>query len=327
MKRILALTTNFDQASFRLRVGALRQPLLERGIDLNIQLRARAGAPRRAVYRLARDHDAVLVQRKLLSPDESIFLRLHARKIFFDVDDAVMYHPHEVSRWSRVRTTCRMYATSTIVDHVVAGNEYLAKLFRKRRLPVTVLPTTIDPTLYRVKEHKRTNDPALVWIGSKSTLPYLEDPMPAIRDAAARVPGLRLITIADRTLTEPGLPLDHIEWTAETETESLLLGDIGLAPMPCDRWTLGKCGFKILQYMAAGLPVIASPVGANREIIVPEVTGLFAETPQQWTDAIERLSNDVDLRQRMGQAGRERLEREYSLSRAVDVWADLLSKT
>jgi hypothetical protein len=94
--------------------------------------------------------------------------------------------------------------------------------------------------------------------------------------------------------------------------------------MPVDRWTLGKCGFKILQYMAAGLPVIASPVGANGRIVLPGQTGMLPQSDTEWADAVASLAGDPQLRQTMGSAGRQRVEEEFSLQRAADEWAKVL---
>jgi glycosyltransferase involved in cell wall biosynthesis len=119
--------------------------------------------------------------------------------------------------------------------------------------------------------------------------------------------------------------VEHFPWSEATEAEALCRGDIGIAPTPRDRWTMGKCGFKILQYMAAGLPVIASPVGANAEIVLPGQTGLLPETPDDWPAAIATLARDPDLRSRWGRAGRERVEHHYSLTQAAAQWAKLLA--
>jgi glycosyltransferase involved in cell wall biosynthesis len=325
MKRILVITTNLEQASFRLRIDALRRPLAERDFDIDIQVRPQNWFARRALLASANRYWAVILQRKLIDPTDARILRRAARRILYDIDDAVMIHAHEVGRFSRWRTNRRFDATLRIIDHVVAGNDYLAEMFRQRGLSVTVLPTTVDPDQYQPKEHQSANGIRLVWIGSNSTLPYLEEQMGAIREAARQLPQLRLVTIADRTLLNPGLPMEHVRWGLDTEAEGLARGDIGIAPTPRDPWTLGKCGFKIVQYMAAGLPVIASPVGANAKIVKSEETGLLADTPQQWVEAIRRLAGDVELRRRMGQAGRERIEQEYSLPRAAETWAQLLA--
>src|SRR5581483_8059595 len=176
-----------------------------------------------------------------------------------------------IERW---RTTRRFHATARTVDRVVAGNEYLASLFRAAGCAnIIVLPTVVDPSHYRVKSHAPTDSPRVVWIGSHSTLPYLREIYPALSEAKRQVPGLTLLTIADQTLTDAPLPVEHVPWSEQAEADALCRGDIGIAPTPANRWTLGKCGFKIVQYMAAGLPVIASPVGANAELVREGETG------------------------------------------------------
>ena len=324
MRRILVLANNLNQASFRVRVAALVPLMARRGFDLDVRLRPGPWLPRRRLLRSAACYHAVLLQRKLLDPFEARVLRRSARRIFYDIDDAVMYHNRPVSWLSRLRTSRRFRATVRAVDHVVAGNEYLADIFREHGRPVTVLPTVVDPARYAVKSHGPTDAPRLVWIGSHSTLPYLRQFLPALEQAAREVPGLRLLTIADQTLNECGAPVEHEPWSAETEAAALCRGDVGIAPTPTDRWTLGKCGFKIVQYMAAGLPVIASPVGANAELVRAGETGLLPEGPADWPAAVARLAGDAELRARMGAAGRELVERQYNLEAVADEWARLL---
>jgi glycosyltransferase involved in cell wall biosynthesis len=326
VSRILTITNNLKQASFRLRIEALRDLLAARGVHLQVEVRPRKLLARRRLWRSAALFDSVILQRKLLDRADMVRLRRYAKKIFYDVDDAVMYHNRQVGAVSRWRNWKRFKATARRVDVVVAGNEYLAEIFRKHGAPsATVLPTMVDPSHYRVKLAAPTNSPALVWIGSKSTLPYLAQLKATLKQAAQGIPGLRLITIADQTLDKSPVPTEHISWSVSTEADALIRGDIGIAPMPEDRWTLGKCGFKILQYMAAGLPVIASPIGANREIVVPGQTGLLAEDAEEWLTAINALCGDAKLREQMGTAGRRRVEEHFSLERAADAWVKLLS--
>jgi glycosyltransferase involved in cell wall biosynthesis len=324
MKPILVITTNLQQASFRLWIDALRPLLPPRGFELDVKLRPKGFLARRTLLKTAGDYHAVVLHRKLLDPSDARLLRQHARRILYSIDDAVMFHPYPVRWFSQWRTTRRFESTARILDHVIAGNEYLAQMFRDRGRTVTVLPTCLDPTRYRMKQHDASQPVNLVWIGSSSTLPYLTEQLDAIR-TAAKATSLKLITIADRGLTDvAGLNVEHVPWSLESEADALLRGDIGIAPTPRDRWTMGKCGFKIIQYMAAGLPVIASPVGANAEIVTPQ-TGLLATSSSEWADAIVKLAGDVELRRSMGRAGRERVEADYSLARAADVWASLLS--
>jgi glycosyltransferase involved in cell wall biosynthesis len=320
----MVITNNLNQASFRLRIESLREPLAKRGVILDIHVRPRAILPRRRLLKQAADFDAVILQRKLLDPIDIRLLRKHSKKLFYDADDAVMYHSRPVGLIERWRTRRRFRATAKSVDRVVAGNEYLADLFRAEGSTVAILPTVVDPLHYQVKSHAPAEHPTLVWIGSKSTLPYLKQFAPALSDAIKRVPGLRLITIADEPVSAPPIPIEHIAWSESAESAALIRGDIGIAPTPEDRWTLGKCGFKIVQYMAAGLPVIASPVGANREIVLPGETGYLPENPTEWSDAIAALAGNLIKRQSMGAAGRRRVVEHFSIDRAADFWAELL---
>jgi len=235
-----------------------------------------------------------------------------------------MYHPYPVGPIERWRNWKRFISTAKTVDRVIAGNGYLADLFRQQGAEATILPTVVDPNRYQRKAHAATASPALVWIGSSSTLVYLRGLGPMLTAAAALVPGLQLIVIADKPWLDCPIPAEHRPWAADTEAASLIAGDIGIAPTPTDRWTLGKCGFKIVQYMAAGLPVIADPVGANAEIIRDNQTGLLPPTAGDWPGAIAKLAADAQLRQTFGQAGRARVEAEYSINKAADFWADLL---
>jgi glycosyltransferase involved in cell wall biosynthesis len=327
MKRVLVIANNLSQASFRVRIAALGPLLAERGYALDVRLRPRgwnAAWKLRRLFHSAGDAHAVILQRKLLDPWEAAMLRRHARKIFYDVDDAVMFHNRPVGRISRWRTDRRFHATAKVLDHVVAGNEYLADVFRREGRPASVIPTMIDCARYSVKVHDATDTPRLVWIGSNSTLNYVERFLPALEQAAHQIRGLRLLTIGDRTVSSTVLPIDHEQWSEQSEAAALCRGDIGIAPTPADEWTLGKCGFKILQYMAAGLPVIASPVGANEQIMREGVTGFLPTAPQQWPGVIAKLAGDVALRARMGGAGRELASEKYSLKVAVDAWVKLL---
>jgi glycosyltransferase involved in cell wall biosynthesis len=324
--RVLVITNNLQQASFRLRIEALRDALAQRGVELDIHVRPRSVLPRRHLLRRAALYDAVILQRKMLDPLDTRLLSKNSKKLFFDVDDAVMFHSRPVGPIERWRTARRFHAIAKSA-HIVAGNEYLADLFRQRGATVNVLPTVVDPEHYQVKSHAATDRPTLVWIGSKSTISYVAQFAPVLASAAQRVPGLRLITIADVPLVNCPIPAEHVPWSVAGESATLARGDIGIAPMPENPWTLGKCGFKIIQYMATGLPVIASSVGANREIVVDGQTGFLPNSPAEWIAAIAALACDHAKRQEMGTAGRRRVEEEFCIDRAADFWAGALKES
>jgi glycosyltransferase involved in cell wall biosynthesis len=326
VKRVLVITNNPRQASFRLRIETLLEPLALRGINLKVEVRPRSLGARRRLLRSAGEYDAIILQRKLLDGWDARLLARSARRVFLDVDDAVMYCQGRAGIFARWRTWRRFVATAKNVDRVVAGNEYLADLFRRRGAEASVLPTVVDVDRYTPKVHAMTNTPTLVWIGSRSTLPYLDPLMPALTRAAGLVAGLKLLVIADAAPVSCPIPMEHATWSVANETQFLCRGDIGIAPTPSDPWTQGKCGFKIIQYMAAGLPTIASPVGANAELVVDGATGYLPKTLDEWPQAIAQLAQNLAIRTGMGAAARLRAQREYSLQRAVDFWEKLLQE-
>src|SRR5256885_7993483 len=124
---------------------------------------------------------------------------------------------------------------------------------------------------------------------------------------AAAVPGVSLKLISDRFSEFGQLRIEPCPWSAETEPIEIAAGDIGIAWVPDDDWSRGKCGLKVLQYMAAGLPVVANPVGVQAKLVRHGETGFLASTDQEWADAVAVLASDPTLRQRMGEAGRHRL--------------------
>lgn len=323
MMRVLVILTNPKQASFRLRISILHEPLAESGIELSYGIWPRSLRERLRLIASASEYDAVILQRRLLDAVSGRLLRRRARRIYYDIDDALMYPSGHESWWSNRKRVARFRHTAAIVDHAVVGNTYLAEHFERAGCRVSILPTVLDASRYQIKPHGE-QPPRLVWIGSRSTLPHLQSCLPGLERAAAALGELELVTIADVSPSSQRLAIRHIPWSEAGEAAALIQGNIGIAPLPVTPWTLGKCGFKILQYMAAGLPTIASPVGANAEIIVEHTTGLLATTAEQWEAAIVRLAGDGALRRDMGRAARQRVEEHYSIERAVTHWRKLL---
>lgn len=324
--RLLVLTPDVKRASYRLRIAAVlsRVP----GLEMETVELARSGPELGRELDRAGEFDGVLLHKRLLDLSSAKRLRAAAKQVFYDVDDAVLTTTPAGESWfSRIKRRGRFRATAEIIDVAVAGNEHLAAQLRERGVRTEVIPTCVDPGEYQTRRHHERKPATLVWIGSSSTLPYLEQMLPVLAEARARLDGhLDLVVIADRAPLDAGLPIRFVPWSLAIEKAALLEGDIGIAPTPDDAWTRGKCGFKIIQYMAAGLPVVASPVAANAEIVVDGVTGLLASTPAQWVDAILKLAQDPALREKMGAAGRASVEARYSLASAAARWQEILSQ-
>jgi glycosyltransferase involved in cell wall biosynthesis len=275
-----------------------------------------------------RRSDAVIIQRKLLPRFALRLLRGAVRTLLFDLDDAVFLHNSYSSkglycprRLRRFQSVCRA------ADVVIAGNDFLhdQALCLGRAGSAVVIPTCVDPEKYPRAQHTHKGAGVeLVWVGSSSTLQGLEAIRPLLEELGRQQPGLRLKLICDRFMSLDALPVMPCPWTEAGEAAALAGADIGISWMPNDHWSRGKCGLKVLQYMAAGLPVIANPVGMHALLVCHGETGFLAETSDEWIEAVRILAGNTGLRRRMGTAGRARLEADYSVRVAATRWRALL---
>jgi glycosyltransferase involved in cell wall biosynthesis len=254
--------------------------------------------------------DVVVILRKTFSVPFLRLLRSCCKRLVFDLDDAVFLRSN--GKPSRTRHN-RFARVARHCNQIWVGNEYLADIARDSGGSVITLPTSVDPEKYAIDAEKRTDRLVLVWIGGSSTRKYLEWALPCLEQLADSLPGLNLKIVADFQLFSHHLQIDAVPWSEETESEALTSAHIGIAPMPANPWTQGKCGLKILQYMAAGLPVVASSAGVNDEIVQQGVTGFLADSPDAWRSAVNELAHDPDLPRSMGEAGRKLVEERYSV--------------
>jgi glycosyltransferase involved in cell wall biosynthesis len=210
-------------------------------------------------------------------------------------------------------------------DEVVAGNSFLAERASAFNRRVTVIPSPIDLSRYSVRPP--ASDPRSVtlgWIGAPGSLHYLERLKPALVEAYRRDSRIRLKIICSTFPDFSPVPVDKVPWREETEVEELRSMDIGLMPLLEDDWSRGKCGLKILQYLAAGVTVVATPVGINADIVADGVEGFRASTQEHWVDRILLLASDPKLRSAMGLAGRKTVESRYSLEGCLPLMEKVL---
>lgn len=304
---LLVLTHKPDRASFRQRIG-VHIPLLEaHGIHCQVDRLPPGAMGRRQLYSQARAFDAVFLQRKTLNMWDVFWLRRYSRKLVYDFDDAIMYSDRHPERCCHGRQR-RFRRTVAASDVVIAGNDYLAAHARHSRGVVHVLPTALDLGPYNITQPvNRDGKRRLVWIGSRSTLKYLAGVKAALEEIGRRHRDVVLRIVADKFFDLENMEVEKVVWSRQTEAMSLLTSDIGLAPLPDDAFSRGKCGFKVLQYQAAALPVVASPVGINAEYVRDGISGLHAGSVESWIDALDRLLTDAGQCRAMGQAGRERV--------------------
>lgn len=230
-----------------------------------------------------------------------------------DYDDA-LFHQYDQHRRKLVRSVLGNKIATVMrgARLVTAGNEYLADYAANAGAKwVEQVPTAVDLRKYTPRAMGNGRTVTIGWIGSPATAKYLEavaGPLAQVcRDTGARV---RLVGAGAATL--PGVPLDVLAWDEATESLDIAEFDIGIMPLADGPWERGKCGFKLVQYMACGVPVVASPVGVNRRIVEDGVHGLLANSAQEWVQALTNLVQDAALRVRMGVEGRRRIENFYS---------------
>ena len=208
---------------------------------------------------------------------------------------------------------------------VTAGNHVLTAFARRFNDQTILLPTVVDTTRYlRSEKFRRVEGFTIGWIGSPSTAPYLAQLVQPLSEFGLES-HVRLIVIGGKAPAIANVEVVEIAWQESTEIDLLNQFDVGVMPLPDDEWARGKCAFKLIQYMACGIPVIASPVGANIDVVSPN-SGFLASTSEEWLGALRQLRDNPIVRSRMGEAGRRRVVDNYSLTRGLPLLAQVIRK-
>jgi len=265
-----------------------------------------------------KESDITYIQRVLLNPLKLSLFRRLSKRMVYDFDDAVMYG----TRGNSMTRQKRFEATMKAADIVFCGNHFLleeAKKFKDKG--IHYIPTVVDTDEYPVKNHERKKPFIVGWIGSSSTLKYLLD----IKEMFLSFHSNRDIHfkfVADKPSGMEGDGIFFEKWEKDREILSLLSFDMGIMPGRDDIWSQGKCGLKLIQYMAAGLPSIAHPIGVANDMIIDGVNGFLKRDSESWRDVIELLCGDIDLRKRIGKAARAFVEEKYCLK----IWGPRLAE-
>lgn len=340
--RVLALSPiPIEGAGCRFRIAQFIPYLRERGFDVTISsfysseyfdvvyrrgqfVRKAAGAVpliwrRLRVLGEIANYDLVFLYREAIPAGPPVIERAIAKRgipIVYDFDDAIFLpNVSEANqRVSFLKSPERIAELLRLSAKVVAGNEFLAAYARRHHQDVTVIPTAVDTDYFKPAAARPRRDTLLVgWIGSPTTFQYIKALAPTLRDVAAQHPFTLRVSGAGEPVNFPGLQVETPEWSLPGEVALFNTLDIGVYPLKDDDWSRGKCGFKAIQCMACGVPVVAQAVGVNREIIVDGENGFLASTPEEWRQKLGRLLTDAALRERFARAGRRTIEDRYSL--------------
>jgi len=285
----------------------------------------------------ARQYDYVFIHREAtpIGPPivEYVLSRLLRKKIIYDFDDAIWLtsskdadasgnHTSLLARlkWSsKVAPICRWAHT------VVVGNDYLAAFAERQNSNTLIIPTVVNTICgHHLVQNQQTQRVNIGWTGSHTTLGYLTTLVPILAELEQRY-DFTFYVIANKNPELPLRSFQFIPWNKATEAEDLLNFHIGVMPLEDNAWAKGKCGFKAIQYMAAGMPALVAPVGVNKEIVEHGVQGYHCTTADDWKTYLVRLLEDSALRQQMGQDARQKIVESYSVEATTSAFLRLFS--
>lgn len=268
-------------------------------------------------------YDVVFLERELFDNatiDMEQRFRRVAKRIVLDVDDAIFLRNAE-----KTETLTRM------ADLVIAGNPQIQEVLSQWHDRFAVIPTGVRLAEFPEKDRRGPENeiPIIGWMGTRANLEYFQVIAPALRNLARRVDFEMRFIVPDIELLEPidltGVRIRHVEWRGETEVDELRKIDIGVMPLFPDReWDRYKCPTKLIQYMAIGVPGVASPVGFTADVIDHGVNAFAASTTDEWEQTLDRLLRDSDLRRKIGTAGRQSVAEKYCVEANSQVFANAL---
>ena len=329
--QVIFVSKNEDNPTTRYRIQPLLRALTKNNVRIQ-RLDSDGGLKLRIRLLIAaRSADVIIIQRKLF---DSLFLNLLSKfcdKIIFDFDDAIFTKSNGHAAPSRMQ---RFSRTVNIAWQVWAGNQYLRnvatqqlsqnKADAKAIASIKYVPTAIETEKYYQQPKQSTF--SMIWIGSQSTSKYLYENTDMLEALGKRFDNLKLIIVSDFTFELTHLKVECHAWSEQAELEQAAKADVGIAPMSDDDWSRGKCALKVLQYMAAGLPVVSSNTGANASVVVHGQTGFVADKIEDWLTAIAVLQSDPNAAIEMGAAGLKRIRHEFNSNLWVEQQRNWLSE-
>ena len=244
------------------------------------------------------------------------FLNFVGKTYVVDYDDAI-FHNYDFSKNYVLKSLLskKIFSVMKHADCVIAGNKYIADYAQKAGASkIELIPTVVDDTRYKLKKNFLHKPPIIGWIGSRSTQKYLLSIHEALMNVC-KLYGARLLLVGatpEIAVKFSGLNFDIIPWSEEEESRLIRSMDIGIMPLSNGPWEKGKCGYKLIQYMASGIPTIASSVGANIDIIRNSNCGFLADNNDEWKNALVKLLSNREKCIKLGYAGRLAVEEIYS---------------
>jgi glycosyltransferase involved in cell wall biosynthesis len=328
--KILFLIKSGKTPSSRIRVKELC-PLLEKaGFKTEVKVIPVKSWERKKLFRAASGYEITVLQKRLLNYFDFRLLRKNARELFFDFDDAVFLKnasPSQNPSDYRSSTRWRRFSRTVLnCDKIIVANRYLAAKVAEitGKAPV-IIPSSVKFDGISPKTDYSVSPPPIIgWLGSRSTLRYLDFIAPALRETAGKY-DFTLRVIADAPAEIPGIKTEFIPWEIDSQYKEIQRFDIGIMPLSNDPFSKGKAAFKLIQYMACGVPSVCSPVGMNAEVAGNNEYALKAENNSAFAAALMRLLEDRKLREKTGSQAHIMAKKNFSSEVCATKWAELLN--
>jgi glycosyltransferase involved in cell wall biosynthesis len=279
----------------------------------------------------AGEFDVVILHKEAFPFGPPVFEKIlhnNQPKVIYDLDDAFWTHPpqfHQIGNW--LRDPKRIQKMIGLSSYVLAGNPFLADFARQFNPHVSVFPTVLDTNKYLPRKEMDDGMVTVGWVGRWSSESYLVKLIPVFKALSKKFSSVRFKFIGTQGIHYEGLQnVDTVPWRLETEVEDIASFNIGIMPLPSDVYSQGKCGFKLLQYMALGIPGVASPIGVNVDIISDGENGFLASSEQEWIEKLSLLIENPRLRKELGSSAREKVVKDYSLEKKVPELLEILEK-
>jgi glycosyltransferase involved in cell wall biosynthesis len=259
---------------------------------------------------------------------EWLITKVYKKRVIYDFDDAIWlyFEQTESSFFTKIiKNKSKVKQIISWSSKISCGNEFLCNYARQFNKNVFYNPTCVDTENRYIPSKKKDNNQITIgWTGSFSTLNYIKNLEPVLRKLEKKYEFCLLI-ICNKKIDFALKSYEYIEWNEQNEIQDLSKIDIGLMPLENEIWSEGKCGFKLIQYMALEIPAVASPVGVNKKLLQNEDAGFLCSSEEQWYLALEKLINDQSLRERMGKNGRLIVSKQYSVKSNAENFLNLFN--
>ncbi len=324
--KVLFIYQDNKMPSSRIRVLNLLPEIQEGGIHAEALVYPKNISEKIRLFKNIGQFDIIYLQKKLPSPVEAKLFKSLSKRLIFDFDDAIYYkddsHPF-------FESSSRQIKFKSIVrgaDLIIAGNRILADYARQFNRKVISVPSAVETRGVPRKDYTVENENFIIgWVGGKGNLHHLEILSKTFQKLAQHN-RIQVNIICNDTIKIPGVEINFIPWELETQGTEIARFDVGIMPLPSNKWTEGKCAYKALQYMAAAVPPVVSDVGISRDIVGHGREGFVVSSADGFFDAIETFINNKDQRREMGENARKKAETYFSVEVVGKSLADVLKK-